>query len=375
MSVQSSADLIVVGAGIVGLAHAIEARRRGLSVRVIDRDERAVGASIRNFGHCCLSAQPDEHDELVRASREGWLATAAESGLPVRTDGGLVVARSAAQLAVLEEFVAARPDRGRLLSAGAAAGLLTGGERELPGLVGAVALTQDLRVDPRTTVARLADWLAGTGVPIDWRTACLGAADGMVRTTRGELRAERVIVCVGHDVDLLWPEVADQVELQRCALQMALVEPPLGLSTHAAVLTATSMLRYGGLAAMPAAEAVRAEVTGQAPGLVEMVANVMFAPRPDGSLLVGDSHRYAVSQDPFLDEGISDRLLAEIAMVLGVDRLRVRQRWQGVYASSPQSDLLVRHLDPRTSVVSVTSGVGMTLSFGLARRVLDELAT
>ncbi|OYO25359.1 TIGR03364 family FAD-dependent oxidoreductase [Enemella dayhoffiae] len=363
--------MIIVGAGIVGLAHAVEARRRGLSVRVIDRDARAVGASVRNFGHCCLSAQPSEHDALVAASRQGWLAAAEASGLPVRTDGGLVVARSGAQLMLLEEFAAARPDRARLLTAAEVADAVRGGA-EPGGLVGGLALTQDLRVDPRITVGRLADWLAGEGVRFDWRTACLGAADGVVHTTRGELRADRVLVCVGHDVDLLWPEVADAAGIQRCGLQMALVDQPEGLRTHAAVLTATSMLRYGGLAAMPAATEVRAEVTEQVPELLEMVANVMLAPRPDGSLLVGDSHVYDLSLEPFLDEEISDRLLREIAAVLGVERLRVRQRWQGVYASSAHSDLLVEHADARTTIVSVTCGVGMTLSFGLARRVLDE---
>ena len=37
-------DLAVVGAGIVGLAHALAGARRGLRVVVIDRDARANGA-------------------------------------------------------------------------------------------------------------------------------------------------------------------------------------------------------------------------------------------------------------------------------------------------------------------------------------------
>jgi glycine/D-amino acid oxidase-like deaminating enzyme len=40
-------DLAVVGAGIVGLATALAAARRGLRVIVIDRDAQANGASVR----------------------------------------------------------------------------------------------------------------------------------------------------------------------------------------------------------------------------------------------------------------------------------------------------------------------------------------
>lgn len=49
------ADLAVVGAGIVGLAHALAATRAGLSVVVIDREARANGASIRNFGFVAVT--------------------------------------------------------------------------------------------------------------------------------------------------------------------------------------------------------------------------------------------------------------------------------------------------------------------------------
>ena len=43
-------DLAVVEAGILGLAHALAASRAGLRTVVLERDARAVGASIRNFG-------------------------------------------------------------------------------------------------------------------------------------------------------------------------------------------------------------------------------------------------------------------------------------------------------------------------------------
>ena len=53
----SSFDVIVVGAGIVGLAHAYEAARKGLKVCVVERDAACVSASIRNFGFVTVTGQ------------------------------------------------------------------------------------------------------------------------------------------------------------------------------------------------------------------------------------------------------------------------------------------------------------------------------
>ena len=48
-------DLLVVGAGIVGMAHAYEAKKRGLSVAIVEQNTRCTGASIRNFGFITVS--------------------------------------------------------------------------------------------------------------------------------------------------------------------------------------------------------------------------------------------------------------------------------------------------------------------------------
>lgn len=367
------ADLVIVGAGIIGLAHAVAAHRRGWSVRVVERDARAVGASVRNFGHCCLTAQPDEHRELAASSREHWLRASAIAGLRAQEAGAYVVARHGAELALLEEFASSRGPEVQLVTADQMADTLTGGSRDLPRVRGGAYLPDDLRVDPRTTAARLASWLEEEGVRIDWRTTCLGVTDGIVHTSRGDIRGEHALVCVGHDVDRLVPDVADAAGLVRCALHMALAEGPSGFTSPAAVLTATSMLRYGGMAGMPSASEVRCLVREESPELLAMEANVMCAARPDGTLLVGDSHAYDLTHAPFLSETVSARLLAEVASVFGVETLRVRERWQGIYAYSPDRDLFVESLDPRSTVVSVTSGVGMTLSFGLGERTLAGL--
>ena len=50
-------DLAVVGGGIIGLAHAYLAARKGLKVVVIERDGAATGASVRNFGFITITGQ------------------------------------------------------------------------------------------------------------------------------------------------------------------------------------------------------------------------------------------------------------------------------------------------------------------------------
>jgi glycine/D-amino acid oxidase-like deaminating enzyme len=50
-------DLVVVGAGIVGLAHAWMAAKRGLRVAVLEKNSRCTGASVRNFGFITVTGQ------------------------------------------------------------------------------------------------------------------------------------------------------------------------------------------------------------------------------------------------------------------------------------------------------------------------------
>ena len=85
-------DVLVVGAGIVGLAHAYDAVRRGLSVTVVDREDRVVGASVRNFGHGCLTAQSGLAAELAAVSRDRWLELATLAGFWAARTGTVVAA-------------------------------------------------------------------------------------------------------------------------------------------------------------------------------------------------------------------------------------------------------------------------------------------
>ncbi|WP_129660387.1 TIGR03364 family FAD-dependent oxidoreductase [Rothia halotolerans] len=364
----SEADVLVVGAGIVGLGHALAAHEAGLRVVVIEREHRVVGASVRNFGHACVTGQAGECAELAQSAREAWLRAASRAGFFAAETGGLALAQTEREAAVLEELSGRRDGQVRMLTGAQARERL--GAPGPEGLIAGAWLREDLRVDPREAVPALAAWLAEQdGVEILWNTSFLTEEDGLVQTSRGRIRAQRVVLCVGHDLDHLEPEAARSAGIQRCALQMVLAEDP-GIRVEPAVLTGTSMLRYDAFSETDAARDLRAELARRVPELLEIDANLMLTQRPDGTLLIGDSHELAPSQEPFLREATSETLLCAAADALGLGRsaLRPVQRWQGVYAAGTQGRYLRARISDRAEACTVTSGVGMTIGLGLGRR-------
>jgi FAD dependent oxidoreductase TIGR03364 len=365
MTSLGTADVVIIGAGIVGLAHAVEALDRGLKVVVVERDEWATGASVRNFGHGCFTAQAGVSLRYAQAARETWLRLAKLAGLWVNDSGSVVVARASDELAVLEEFTEARESVSMLTAAQVAEQVPTG-----PDVVGGAWLPLDIRVDQRTSVALIAQWLAGQGVRFHWRTTAHLIEPGEVVTSLGRLRTARTIVAVGHDVDRHFPDLADEHGVQRCTLRMLRVENPHSRDIQPAVLSGHSLLRYDGFRAAPSLASVRARIERDEPDLVHIGLNLMYTQRPDGTLTIGDTHAYQRTVDPFEDNALDQQVLAETARFLGVPSLTVREHWRGIYASAPQPFLVAAPADG-IRVASVTSGIGMTTAFGLAPDVLD----
>jgi len=368
--VLQSTELAVVGAGIVGLASAIEATRRGLAVTVVERDAQPLGASVRNFGHVYASAQGDATLELALATRDRWLELADEAGFWARPSGTLVVARLPEEVVVLEEFAARRPTLADVLGPEDA-------RRRAPvaeDVRAALWTPLDCRVDPRTAVPTLARWLERErGVRFLWRTSVLGIEDGRLATSRGDVVADAVVLATGHDLDHLLPEVAEQAGVRRCTLQMLRVASPGDGAIEPALTTGLALLRYRGFAECPSLGKLRARLAEERPELLTADVNLIVTQLGDGDLVVGDTHAYGQAASPFADERLDTLLLDEAARLLGVPRLEVRQRWLGVYAHAREHEFLVAAPAPSIRAVAVTSGIGMTTALGLAPRVLDEL--
>ena len=209
---KTSYDVVVVGAGVIGLAAAWKAAEVGLSVAVVERDAPGAGASGVAAGMLAPVTEAEFREEdLLRlniAAAESWPSfdqalrerSGADTGY--RQTGALIVAADrdeADELRRLHSFQR---------SLGLEAEWLTRTDcRRLepglaPGVTGGIAASQDHQVDPRAVVGalRLALRAAGgelhTGTEVQAIETSAGRVSG-VRTRDSTLTADRVVVAAG----------------------------------------------------------------------------------------------------------------------------------------------------------------------------------
>ncbi|KAA0023016.1 TIGR03364 family FAD-dependent oxidoreductase [Antrihabitans cavernicola] len=369
MENNTNYDVVVVGSGIVGLAHAYHALSRGLRVAVVDHADGVTGASVQNFGHACITAQSGPALRYGRAGREHWLDLSRKAGFWSARSGTLCVARHDDEQALIDEFASERGagevellDRAQILE-------------RLPirpdGVTGGMYLPNDIQVDPRTAAPSIARWLESSGVDFYWRTAATSFDSGVVHTTRGDLRAGTIFVTVNYDIDRLFPEYADRDDLQRCRLHMLRAEAPLRFALPTPLFTGWSLVRYSGFDNLASKDALLQRLRSEYPDYVDIDLHQMYTPQSDGSILVGDTHAKDVSTSPFQSEKGFAVLIAEAEHLFGVP-LTVTERWQGVYSSAPNKEFLIEEPLDGVHVVTVTTGIGMTTSMGLALESVDR---
>ncbi len=204
-------QVVVVGAGVIGLATAREAARRGMAVAVVDPDP-GRGASWAAAGMLAPVSEVHHGEEpllaLALESARRWPAFAAdlraEVGRPIgyRTEGTLVVAADHGDRAWVEELYEFQ----RTL--GLAVQWLTGRraralEPDLaPGVRAAIWVAGDHQVDNRLLVGALLDAASAAGV--DFHRARVRGVDSTAGRVSGVcledgtvVRADAVVVAAG----------------------------------------------------------------------------------------------------------------------------------------------------------------------------------
>ncbi len=367
----------VIGGGILGLAHAYAAAKRGLRVTVFERQERAQGASLRNFGLIWPIGQPPGALlALALRSREIWLELLASASIPYLATGSLHAAYRADEEAVTREFAALAPAHGydcRWLPPAEA--LIRSPAVVAQGLRGALASATELTVDPRIVLDRLPQFLAARyGVSFEFGCAVHAASPSSIETGRGRWRADRVIVCAGDDFETLFPALFASAGMTRCKLQMMRTPPqPNGWQLGPALAGGLTLRYYPSFELCPSLPALKRRVAEETPEYDRWGIHVMLSQTPAGEITIGDSHEYARSVDIFDKPSIDELILGYLGGFARLPDLTIAQRWHGVYARQEALPYFIASPEPGVEAVTVTRGIGMTLSFGLAEQVIGRI--
>lgn len=366
-------DLAVIGGGIIGLAHAFAAARLGKRVCVIERDVRANGASIRNFGFITVTGQErGDSWRLARRTRDVWVEVAPRAGIRIEQEGLYLTVRSPEAVRVIEAFLETEMGEDcRLLSSAEFRALSPeiGGDH----LAGALHSPHEVRVESRLAVHRLTAWLEETlGVVFMNQTAALEVAPPIIATSRGRVEAGAVVVCPGDDFATLFPDRIAGYGLRKCRLSMLKLADP-GFRLPGAVMSDLGLARYRGYSELPEAAPLKSKLMAEQPGCFANGVHLIVAQGSDGALIVGDSHHYADLPDPFAPASAEHDILDECARAFGRAPPPVLERWTGIYAVADDRTYLVDAPAPDVRLVIVTSGTGASTGFGIAERVVGDL--
>jgi len=370
-------DVAVIGAGIVGLAHAWSAASRGHHVTVFERNSEAIGASIRNFGMVWPIGQPPGEPRAISLrSRQAWLELARDAGLWVNPCGSIHLAHRDDEWDVLQEFAQRAPALGydcELLEPDEVLRRTPAANPE--GLHGGLFSPAELCVNPRTAIRTLPGWLAHRfRAKFEFSTTITQIEGSRVRSSRSrEWKFDRTIVAGGTDFETLFPDVFATSGLRRCKLQMLKVaRQPEGWTLGPHLASGLTLRHYASFAVCPGLAALKQRIAAETPELDQFGIHVMAAQNDTGEVILGDSHEYDADIEPFDKSLIDALILRELRRVIRLPDWMIVERWHGSYAKYPHGMLFEAEPLPAVLICTGTGGAGMTMAFGLAERAWER---
>jgi len=213
-----SADAVVIGGGIIGVAAAYYLAKKGHSVALVEKGRVAGEQSSRNWGWCRQQNRDERELPLIIRSLELWGGLHEEIGadLGFRRKGLIYVTRDPAELAGWEAWLnMARQYQvhSRMLSAEEAQARTPGTDG---GWIGGIESPTDGRGEPSMAAPALAGGALKLGVSIHQECAARGLETqggrvSAVVTEKGTIRTSRVLCaggawssmfCRRHGIDL-----------------------------------------------------------------------------------------------------------------------------------------------------------------------------
>ncbi|MBS1526019.1 MAG: TIGR03364 family FAD-dependent oxidoreductase [Bacteroidetes bacterium] len=365
---------IVIGAGIVGLATARALAIRGYKVTVFERNEQAVGASIRNFGMIWpIGQETGPLFERAMLSRSIWKEVCTEARIWHNEVGSLHLAYHDDELQAVKEYVEVNERYRDCALLNPAKALERSAAVNPGGLKGALWSGEEMIVESRVAVGQVAKYLADKyDVRFHWNTAISKIAYPKVFSGSRQWEADEIFVCSGADFETLYPEIFLETQITKCKLQMMrLVAQPGGWRIGPSLCGGLSMIHYPGFKAAASLPQLRQRYEEQFAEYLRWGIHVMVSQNGAGELTIGDSHEYGLVHDPF-DKEFINRMITDYLQTFAIFKdWQLLQSWHGIYPKMMDGRTeLILEPEEGITIINGLGGNGMTLSFGLCEEFI-----
>ena len=369
---KEKTDVIVIGGGIIGLAHAVMALRKGFHVILIEEDEMAVGASVRNFGLIWPIGQPaGPLYERARRSRDLWVEMSKKAGFWALENGSLHLAYEDDEWDVLEEY---HQEYGSSTEPLTADGVLDKSPFvRRDGLKGGLFSSAEVNVNPKTAIYAITKWLNSQDrCTLKYGEKALSIDRSIVSTSKAEYEADKILICGGSDFQTLYPGTFASSNLIKSKLQMLRTEPQrVGYKLGPTLCGGLTLRHYASFEQCNSLDALKKRVSSETPEFDDWGIHVMVSQNELNELIIGDSHEYGQTFDPFDKKEINDLIIDYMNSFLKVDKLLIKETWHGVYAKNPGKTEFVAEPEEGVKIMTGFGGAGMTFSFGFAEEEIE----
>jgi FAD dependent oxidoreductase TIGR03364 len=372
MTATTNKTAIVIGAGIVGLATARALAIRGYKVTAFERNEHAVGASIRNFGMVWPIGQATGPlFERAMLSRSIWKEVCTEADIWHNEVGSLHLAYHDDELAVMSEYAEINRQHRDCKLLNPLQAIEASPAVNPDNLKGALWSGEEMIIESRVAVAQVANYLHKKfDVQFYWNTAITQIAYPTVLSGKQSWQADEIFVCSGADFETLYPELFLQNSITKCKLQMMrLATQPDDWRIGPSLCGGLSMIHYPGFQAAQSLPMLRSRYEEQYADYLKWGIHVMVSQNGSGELTIGDSHEYGLVHDPFDKVFINDMIVSYLHSFATFKNWDLLQSWHGIYPkmTNGQTELIL-NAEPGVTIINGMGGNGMTLSFGLCEQ-------
>lgn len=368
---------IVIGAGVVGLAMARSLAERGYAVTVFERNKKAVGASIRNFGMIWPIGQPDgKLYERALLSKSIWKQICNEAGFWYEEKGSLHLAYNNLEDQVINEFAESSKNIRPVTVLSASESIEKSEAVNPANLKSALWSEEEMIIESRVVMEQLPAYFTKKfNIVFHFNTAITAIEYPAVISGEKGWSADEIYVCSGADFETLYPQVFAENNFTKCKLQMMrLTAQPANWRLGPSLCGGLSLIHYKGFEVAASLPKLKLHYQQYMPDYLKWGIHVMVSQNAEGELTVGDSHEYGLVHDPFDKQFINRLILDYLKQFVQFKSYELIQSWNGIYPKIPNGGTdFIYNPEQGVTIVNGLGGAGMTLSFGLAEEIVSKI--